>query len=233
MSTFLGVTDAAQALGINESRVRALIAAEEMAAEKIGGRWLIDPAEVARRKREPRRTGRPLSPVNAWAALLSASGEDVPAGLDPVSRWRIERSLGQVGLVGLHARLSGRGRALHYVALPGALRELRTTEDVVLTGSSAAGHHKLELLGPETIDAYVPASGLDRIVRATALRVASPREADVILRAVPDGAWMLRGRKVAPIAAVGLDLADYPDSRSSRVGREVLARLDKDRRQVP
>ena len=50
-----------------------------------------------------------------------------------------------------------------------------------------------------------------------------------MLRGVPDGAWLLEGRRVAPLAAVGLDLSAYADSRAARVGAEVIARLDRER----
>jgi hypothetical protein len=50
---------------------------------------------------------------------------------------------------------------------------------------------------------------------------------------VPDDAWMLGGRRTAPSAAVALDLAAYPDSRSARVGSELLERLDAAREGQP
>jgi GNAT superfamily N-acetyltransferase len=56
---------------------------------------------------------------------------------------------------------------------------------------------------------------------------AAARAANVILRAVPDGAWVLAGRDAAPLSAVALDLATYPDPRSRRVGQQLLAALDQ------
>ena len=55
---------------------------------------------------------------------------------------------------------------------------------------------------------------------------ASSSHANVILRAVPDEAWLLDGRRIAPRAAVAMDLASYPDPRSSRVGTELLEWLN-------
>jgi excisionase family DNA binding protein len=229
MARFLAVSDAAHELGVNESRVRALIGAGELDAEKIGGRWLIESAAVARRKREQSRPGRPLSPRNAWAVLRVASGESPPDDLDGVSRWRLGQSLDHLGLGGMRARLNGRGRPHHFRALSGELHALHANEHLMLSGSSAAGAHHLDLLAPDAIDAYVPVSALDDLVEDHALDAASPVDANVVLRAVPDDAWPSPARRAAPLAAVALDLASYPDPRSSRVGYEVLDRLDEQR----
>ena len=129
----------------------------------------------------------------------------------------------------MRARLSGRGRPHHFRALRSELRALRAGECLMLSGSSAAGAHHLDLLAPDAIDAYVPMSALDDLVDEHALEAVSPVDANVVLRVVPDDVWPSPMRRAAPLAAVALDLADYPDSRSSRVGHEVLDRLDKDR----
>jgi excisionase family DNA binding protein len=229
MSRLQAVSDAARELAVNESRVRALIAAGELEAEKVGGRWLIDSSAVARRKRAESGPGRPLSPRNAWALLCLASGESPPDDLDGVSRWRLDQSLDRQGVVGMRARLSRRGRPLHFRALRGELRALHADDRLMLSGSSAAGAHRLDLLAPDAIDAYVPVSALDELVAKHALEAVSLIDANVILRAVPEGVWASPVRRTAPLAVVALDLADYPDSRSSRVGHEVLDRLAKDR----
>jgi hypothetical protein len=227
---FFAVSDVARELGVNESRVRALIAADQLDAAKIGGRWLVDSAAVAQRKREPSSPGRPLSPRNAWALLLAASQEELVDGIDPVAQWRIRQSLAHIGLHGLRGRLGGRGRPSMFQALPGELRALRERQELVFSGSSAAGAHQLELVAPDAIDAYVPASRLEPLIKDHALGPASATSANVILRAVPDDAWLLAGRRVAPIAAVALDLATYPDPRSSRVGIALLDRFDRERK---
>ncbi len=229
MSRLLSVSDAASELGVNESRVRALIGAGELQAEKVGGRWLVDSSAVARRNREESGPGRPLSPRNAWALLRLASGESVPGDLDGVSRWRLGQSLDRLGVGGMRARLIRRGRPHHFRALRGELRALHADERLMLSGSSAAGAHQLDLLAPDAVDAYVPMSALDDLVAEHALEAVSPIDANVVLRAVADDVWPSPVRRAAPLAAVALDLADYPDSRSSRVGHEVLDRLAKDR----
>ena len=103
---------------------------------------------------------------------------------------------------------------------------MRAEEDLVLTASSAAGALELGLLAPDTIDAYVPAERMEAVASNYGLQPAAASEANVLLRTVPDNAWLLEDRRIAPRAAVGLDLASYPDSRSARLGADVLAQLD-------
>ncbi len=224
----LAVSDTARELGVHESRVRALINAGELDAEKVGGRWLVDAATVSRRKRGQPSPGRPLSPRNAWALLLLASGEPPGEPLDSVSRWRLRQSLAHRDVGAMRTKLKSRGRPRYLRALPGELRALHAGDDLMLTGSSAASRYELGLLSPDAIDAYVPAHALDNLIAEHALGATSSIDANVTLRAVPDDAWPSPARRYAPLAAVALDLVDYPDSRSSRVGRELLDRLDRE-----
>jgi hypothetical protein len=227
MAELVDVNHAARALGVAPSRVRALIADGGLEAEKLGGRWLVRWDSVALRRRGPVGPGRPMSPRNAWALVLAASGESVPSDIDQHTRWRLERSLDQHRLVDLRARLDQRASVGRRWALPGELRRLREDDAVVLTGSSAAGELGLALAVPDTVDVYVPVERLEPLVVEYGLEHSPVAQANVVVRAVPEGAWFLDGRRVAPAAAVGLDLAGYPDSRSSRVGAELLARLDE------
>ncbi len=226
MPELVDVAEAARELDLDPSRVRALIANGALRADKVGGRWLVHWDSVVARRRAPVPPGRPLTPHNAWALLLEASGETVPGDVEPVARWRRRQALQHWGLLAIPRRLDRRARVQQFWALPGELRALRDSDALVLTGSSAAGALGLELAAPDAIDAYVPLRRLDEIVRAHALEEASSSQANVTLRAVPDEAWLLDDRRIAPKAAVALDLASYPDSRSSRVGTELLEWLN-------
>ena len=63
------VADAAAALEVHPSRVRAMIAAGQLEAEKISGRWFVDRKSVENRRSQPSVNGRPFSEANAWALL--------------------------------------------------------------------------------------------------------------------------------------------------------------------
>lgn len=226
MPVHVAVEEAARHLRLTPARVRALIASGGLRAEKMGGRWLVEWDSVLARERSQGAAGRPLKARNAWALLLLASGDDLPPGFDQHARWRISQTLERHHLVDLRSRLDGRARMHHLWALPGELRPLRAEEDLVLTASSAAGALELGLLAPDTVDAYVPAGRMEAVASKYGLEPVASYEATVILRTVPDDAWLLEDRRIAPRAAVGLDLASYPDSRSARLGAEVLAQLD-------
>jgi hypothetical protein len=230
MPVYVDVEEAARHLRVAPSRVRALIAGGGLQAEKLGGRWLVDWDSVLARARSQAAAGRPLTARNAWALLLMASEDQLPPGFDQHARWRIRQTLDRQNLMDLRSRLDRRAGVHHLWALPGELRPLRDGKDIVLSGSSAAAQLKLELLAPETVDAYVPAGRVKAVASEYGLEPVAANEANVILRAVRDDAWLLDERRVAPRAAVGLDLAGYPDSRSARVGAEVLAELDAARR---
>lgn len=229
MAPLLPLSEAARDLGVDVSRVRALIASGALSAEKLGGRWFIDPASLAERKRLGAPPGRPLAPHNAWALLLMASGEGLPDELDAVAKWRLRRALAADGLRGLRGRLVRRADVRRYWALDGELRHLRERDGLVFGGSSASGAHGFELAVPDALDAYLPARALASVERDHALDPAGPAEANVMLRVVPDAAWILQDRRFAPVAAVALDLASYPDPRSARAGEERLERLDRER----
>ncbi len=230
MLDLLPVSAAADELRVHPSRVRALIASGALAAEKVGGVWLVDPASIAGRNRQQASAGRPLSPANAWAVLLAASGEELPSGLEPSARWRVRRALDVYGLGALRPRLVRRAEPSAYWALAGELRALGDRADLALSGPSAAAAYDLRLVGPNAIDAYVPAGVLASLLREHALERMSGPESNVILRAVPDGAWLLNDRRFAPPAAVAVDLCSYADPRAARVGAELVARIDRDMR---
>lgn len=232
MLSLLSVSAAANELSVHPSRVRALIASGALAAEKVGGVWLVDRASLADRSRQQASAGRPLTSGNAWALLLAASGEELPAGLGASARWRIRRALESYGLEALLPRLARRAEPSSYWALGGELRALRGRADLVLSGPSAAAEYDLGLVGSDAIDAYVPASLLASLRREHALEQMSGPEANVLLRGVPDDAWLLGGRKVAPLAAVAADLCSYAEPRAARVGADLIARIEGESKQA-
>jgi hypothetical protein len=232
MPDLVPVSAAADELSVHPSRVRALIASGDLTAEKVSGVWLVDRASIAGRSREHVAAGRPLSPGNAWALLLAASGEELPPEFDSSARWRVRHALEIYGLDGLRPRLARRAEPSSYWALGGELRALRDRAELVLSGPSAAAAYDLGLAGSESIDAYMPAHLLVQLQREHALERMSGPEVNVILRAVADDVWSLDGRRFAPLAAVAVDLCSYADPRAARVGAETIAGIDRDMRAV-
>jgi hypothetical protein len=228
MVELVSVSDAAEALRLNRARVRALAASGELTAQKIGGVWLIDPASIEQRREHPSPAGRPLSAANAWRVLLLASGEEIDKHADPVARWRVRDALDRRGLAGLRRRLRRHAEVHYFWGLPGELRRLRERDDVMVAGVSAAAGHHLKLLSGDRVDVYVSASQAPGVERAHALQPAAGAEANVVLRVVPDDAWpLLAGRRMAPLAAIAIALAEDPDPRAARVGREVIEQVNQ------
>lgn len=170
--------------------------------------------------------GRRFTPRNAWALLLLASGEDAPK-LDPSVRSRLRRALALEGLVALDPRLRDRSGSSTYKSHPGEIPYLLEDDAFISTGISAAGPMGLGLLASREVDGYIAQSQLSGLIAKHALSPAGI-EANVRLRAVPDEVWPeLEGRSVAPVAAVALDLADEPDSRSKAAGKKLLRQIER------
>lgn len=229
--SLLSVPEAARELGLDPSRVRALVSSGELPGAKVGGRWAIESADVARRGRDPRPAGRPFEAPNAWAVLFIASDLDAP-WVGPSVRWRLHQGLAFHGLAGLRSRLGRRADPRHFHAHPSELRRLGSRQDLVRAGVRAAGDYDLRLAPAKEIDAYVRAKAAKGLQRDHALEPVDQGRGNVLLRVVPDGAWEMDSEdRVAPIAAVAVDLADDPDSRSARAGQDLIGRLERRFRQ--
>ncbi|MDX6672445.1 MAG: hypothetical protein QOI91_2808 [Solirubrobacteraceae bacterium] len=225
---YVSAAQAAVELGVDPARVRALVAGGELEGEKLAGRWLVDSASLALRVRSRPPAGRPFAPHNAWALIFLASELD-PSWVSPSRRSQLRRALRLESFEKLAPRLARRAQVHHFRAHPGELARVRSDGRLVLAGASAAGGHGLDLLAGAEVDSYVSEAVLKEVVRDHVLDVASPAEANLILRSVASPAWPFEsGSKMAPLAAVALDLSEDLDRRSVRLGRELLARLSRE-----
>jgi excisionase family DNA binding protein len=225
----ISVPDAADALGLSPARVRLLAANGGLPAQKIGGRWLVERSGVEKRRSRGSAGGRPFAPRNAWAVLGLASGDEVDQ-VDSVTRSRLRRLLALEGLPALAQRLERRAEVRRYSGHPGEISHLLADKRLVVSGASAARSIGLDLLGSGA-DGYVSDANLDEIVQDHALFPVPAIDANVILRLVPRDVWadFLEGQVHAPEAAIALDLAEQPDSRSRAAGEDLLQRLDSAR----
>jgi excisionase family DNA binding protein len=225
----LSVEEAARRLGVSPSRVRALLASGGLDGEKLAGTWMVRADSVRHRGRVGRRIGRQLTAENAWAALLFASGEEAD-WLAPSERYRLLGLLDRDGLMVVSERVHARARHARFMAHPGILERLAANPRLVASGVSAAGALGLGLTAGREVDAYVRESHLLQLISGYALGAeVSLAEANVTLRIIADSAWHLPGR-LAPVAAVAVDLAEAPDARTARVGAHTLQQLDLERR---
>lgn len=224
----LPVSEVARRLGVSPQRVRAMIAAGVIDAEKAAGSWWIPAGSLARVVAADRDGGRPLSPTSAWALLLIASGDPVPWA-PPKVRWRTSMGLRAHGLTPMFGKLRRRAQRRAFEAHPGELHRLRERRGLMLSGLSAAAEHHLGLPGGDEVEAYVAAGELERVTAEHGLLALADGEATVVLRAVPDELWSAVARSVAPLVAVLVDLAEHADPRARRVALERARQLDRER----
>ncbi len=224
----LSTSEAAAELCVNDRRVRQLVDAGLLDAQKLGGRLLIDHGSVRRLRNAHREPGRALTPKNAWGLLNLASGKPFRGG-DPKSRSRIKHYLDDSGDVARVAhRLSRRGEAHFLRGHRQDVEAIAADDRLVLSGASATDHFGFDLVAPGVLEAYADPRLYDDIRRRFFLE-SDNDSPNVILRIVPSAVWdEISGERYAPAAAAAIDLFESRDERSRRAGREYLVGMGGD-----
>jgi hypothetical protein len=219
---FVSVADAARELGVEPSRVRALLARGQMEGEKIGGRWLVSGASVRERLRRAPKRGRRLRPANAWAVLALASGEQAP-WVSSKDRRRLGGLVAARGLADLVDRLGDRARVEGFYAHPSVLSAIARDGLVLPAGAYAARDAGERIVAGDDLDFYVSEADLPALIGEYVLEPSD--RPNVRARVLPAGLWPFSGGRM-PLAAVAVDLAELPDARSRRVGRRLIEKID-------
>ena len=216
LSTF----EAAASLGVNSARVRAMIKAGLLEANKVGGRWVVSQASVERRRQARVQAGRKFSARRAWGLLLLASGRRAN-WLTPSDAAVLRRRLREEDLIDLAPRLQKRATVHNLRAHPSDLRRIDQEPSVVNTGISAASEFDLDLT-PDSgqLDIYAPARNIPLLRKRYALQPSS--RPNLILRVVEEPWPFEASLTVAPRVVVGLDLFESVDERLRRAGRHLL-----------
>lgn len=201
----LSVEAAAGRLGVSERRVRALIAAGRLPAERVGRAWVIQPAALGQVEGE-RPVGRPLGVVAAWRELL---GDAPVPGFD-------------VALVRARYR---RRAAVERLAAPDVVAAV--ADPALVVGGWAAAVRLDPLLDEDD------AAPLVRYVAASELPswrarhwVVPSAAGSIVVRAVPDeAAARLRSfDRVVPARVAAVDLAEMSGPRVHEAARRLWAR---------
>jgi excisionase family DNA binding protein len=219
------VAEAAQRLGVNRERVRAMIAAGQLRARKFAGRWLIDESSVDELLARPRPVGRPFSVRRSWGLLMLASGR-LPDWLSPPDVSRLRRVLRERSLEELAPRLEGRATKHVYRAHPSDLTRIPAAGAVLLAGASGAGEYRLDLVSEGELDVYGEAGHLEELTHRFALRESD--RPNLTLRAVTEIWPFHSGERVVPPAVIGIDLLASVEPRFQRAGKQLLERLASD-----
>jgi segregation and condensation protein B len=228
---WLTVAEAADRLGLDHSRVYALVRGGELEAENdlAAGGLRVSAASVERRRALGEVAGSPLTPANAWVAIAVMAADPtfedhVQGAARPAMVRRIRARVQQEGLLALAPRLRRRA-VLRRLTLPGARAEaLRSDPAVVRTGPSAAAAYGWPLAGDLPLEVYVPQALLPELLDGLASN-AGEGACPVWLRVVA-GPWPFPPhRVVVPAALAALDLLDQPACGLREQARAVLAGL--------
>lgn len=224
MSDMVTAAQAAERLGVNPSRVRALIAAGTLTATRAGSQWLVDVDSLDRQYEltVAGATGRPFAPRIAWAAAaLCDSRRD---GLGPNERTRLRHRLAGVDAEGsntcaqVQRWLARRALSVcRYRIGERDITELLGADGVLATGISTVEAYDLGLGSGGFADAYVDERVHRKLVKDfilidsvrgnLTLRITDSRLSDPVFET-----------KVAPRLIAGVDLAEDTDTRTRAAG---------------
>lgn len=208
----MSVPDAAAEMRVSPARVRQLIAAGHLDAEKVAGRWIVDAGSL---RRSAPRPGRPMSPRVAWAFLLDPGPDAQWLHADEAFRLRkrVRRLCDEPDPLSLlRAWLAGRA-SVHHLRVQdaaGLLADGRVVPSGVSdarSGMSAAGY----------AEGYIEARDLDDVEADHLLVPASRSRANAVLRVAP-----LLPPDPVPELVMIVDLADAEGPREEARARELL-----------
>ena len=230
---FLSPVDAASLLGLHEQRIYQLVHGGALPAQRVGSRLVLRESDVREFALRDRPSGRRLGPRAAFGALVLASEALASDSEQPAAAWlsaaersRLRRRLRARGLSPLLPRLRSRSERVDYLVHDVELERLAGDSRLVRSGESAAVEFDLDLIGPPRFEAYVLRRDSDAVVGEHELFVNPSGESNVLLRVI-DGVEPFRpDQRVAPIAAVAVDLVESSDARVHLAGRRLLQRID-------
>ena len=224
---WIGASEVAKRLHVNEARVRALIERGALPGRKLANRWLVPAHALHNSSITARVEGRPFSSENAWGLLFLASGK--PAEwLSAVERSRLKARL-KAPRFPFASRFRRRANVAYLRGDERALRKIVADDQFVRSGVSAAEHHNVDVVAPGVVEGYLPKERLAKLSHEHALRAVPEGSANLIVRAVDD-LWPFKSERVAPEAVVAVDLIDSADQRSRRAGSELLKQIRRSQR---
>jgi Helix-turn-helix domain len=213
----VSVESAAERLGLNPARVRALVASGQLAGYKIGGRWVIDEVAIAARLDRP---GRLLSARAAWGLLWTAAGEPTP-WLAPRERARARERVRNWPIEDWPWATQHRATARKLRAHPSVLDAVRDDPRSVRSGGSVR-HLAIDLVAVGDAEIYLRSSDVKSLVADYALLESN--QPNVTIRVPPDDLWLFETND-APWPIVVVDLLESGDDRSARSARQLNKRM--------
>ncbi len=212
--SMLGVSEAADRLGVSTRQIQHLVARGEL---RSLARGVVDETSVERLLAVRRGSHtRAWAESTAWAAVALLSGCDA-GWLGESQRSRLRGRLRALDAAELVGRARRRATAIRYVAHSSAGERLRT--ELIDTSSTAA---QLGLATTNAIDGYLAATDLEAVVARHGL--IRDDTGSVALRATSMDLGVVRDLVSAANVVAALDLAESLDVRERRAGIDALDR---------
>ena len=220
----------AKRLGVNQARVRRLLASGRLDGSKVGSHWVIDDDAITlRRELSSAARSRPLSVRTAWSTAAVLDDLDT-SWLSTSERSRIRSRMRRreaAEAVSTRWWMQARASTRRYRVADNDIAELLQASGVVSGGISAANSYGLGLSHSSEAEIYTGVDMVDGLVDEFFLTEST--QGNLAVHVVPDGeAWhqrtarMRRGRLTVPRLIVAVDLLDSDDTRSRRAGAELL-----------
>ena len=202
---FLSLDEAALSLGVTRRRVQALVERGQLPAQRVGGIWLVEAADVYQRRRSAAKRGRPLKAATAWSLLAEKVLPIDVSAQDEFRRLVLPRA-------------EHRDAYVH----PSVIPELRLAEKLVIGGRDAADEAGLPVgLLTDDLDLYLGAGDLDALLVEHVVSFEATKP-NLHLHVVPEAAWPFGvNQRFVPLLVAWLDLADRGE-RAERLIREHL-----------
>lgn len=230
----VGVSRAAQRLGVGERRIRALIESGLLKAERVSGIYLVDEDSLdSLAVLDSRPHVRAFSRRIAWAAAELADGGRAAFISDAErSRLRARLSGTAVSAATWVHRLRDRAATTgHFRAGPPQVVELLADTALVLGGASASNGVGERLVATDTAELWV--SGDDELAASVNRHGLLPsRTGNVIVRcaSVSELTQLTSDGQNVYRLIVAADLLDSKDSRARSAGVDLLAAIQDEQR---
>lgn len=215
------VSEASEILEVHPSRVRAMVNAGQLNAEKIAGRWFINRSSLEQRYSIDSPDGRPFSSANAWALLRLADGEQA-GWVDKSVRSRLRGHLKRRSWEELVPRLRSRARSVQLRAHSSARDRIAQEPGVILAGVSAASRYGIDIQPSDELEAYVYESRADELIQR--YKMEPSERPNVVFHLVPDDMPADWQECVGGVVSA-IDLIESQNARSQRAGKRYLKNL--------
>jgi hypothetical protein len=214
------VAEVAHDMGVTVERVRQLIGAGALPAERVGGRWVLP--DNAGHTAELRPSGRPWSEGAAWGLLWVGIGRPAPwlslKQHQRVShRWRL-------GAEKQVDRLRRRADLISYSAHPAAVRRIIDDLRIVRSGVSALTEFGVDLVVSDVAEGYVRFVDCQALITEYGLERNEAKSGNLVLHTITTLWPFDDGEHIAPALVVALDLLESSDPRTQRAGRALWSK---------